>query len=263
MIYNLTHDEWSWTYIMPQFTSLCRNVKIAAGSFGVLAGFHELNAKPYEPTCLSVLSAANTIARPAIEGLLLKIRHEGPGEYIVSSRELLKDTKPHVSNVNNALEKAGVELDLETSLTILRHDAHDPRLGSPLDRANEEAVIERFRAEYQAGLEKGRMMPQSSSSEDFDERRKANSYALLGIGAHQLFLSSKIFYDNLMHPPENKAKGHERAEQMEKQTAQVKGQLRSEDLTVTYKDRLKQMRNANPNTAVEENTIEPSKQVKP
>jgi len=228
--------------------TLAKNSAYAAPLLVAVIAYGQVSVKPYEPTPYSLLLAGLKIVHPASTGIVLGHQYQQPDYYKTPSRDLLKDTKPHVANVNIALEEANIPLDIKTASTIKRHDEAEPPYGSAEDLAHESLVIECFGEEYTNALKQGerlykRVGGEGTTPEDFEKIRKEASFALAGVYAHTLFsllkglshsLKTGGLSDKLARADKSLAK------EIAVEAAQE--ELKRQDVTGLYKDRIETLR---------------------
>lgn len=170
----------------------------------------EIIAQPYELTALSLGAAALTVAKPAALGLL-DIQMQNPDIFNVKMREQLRDTSPHVSNVNIAMDAKGSPIHEPTIGILLAQHCANPTFGSPLDRSYEKYIVGSFHDAY-----KNNSFPAGSlaeySPEELAKIRQDRSFDAVGVAAHTVFSAVKHFAYNLRNPELNKFNQYERSE---------------------------------------------------
>lgn len=177
--------------------------------------YHEMTAGHVSPTTSSTLPVAAAIGYQAALGLLGGVADFMVGEENTNriglkthaqSQVIAHDQRQrmaqfegsrHVVAVNAVCDEHGIPLSATIADLFILHHKVNPEIGSPLDSAFEQLIIEKFQEEFDQGMSYTNAVV--GADQDLTQfaaetnQRKLNSVSAVGVGAHTSFHMLKEF----------------------------------------------------------------------
>lgn len=186
---------------------------VAAGAAATL--YHEYTAGYASPTVSSTLPIASAIGYQAVLGIVGGVSDFIIGEENTNRIGLKTDAQSqvvthvqrqrmaklqgarHVVGVNTVCDDHGIPLSATIADLFILHHEVNPEIGSPLDSAFEQLIIDKFQEEFDEGMSytdavKGADQDLSQFAVETNQK-KLNSVSAVGVGAHTSFQMLKEF----------------------------------------------------------------------
>jgi len=195
-------------------------MSLGAGAAAVTVGaaatlYHEHTAAHMAPTASSTVPVATAIGYQAALGILggvvdvsfgtehtdrLGLTTNAQSQFVVHDqrqRMAQLEGSRHVVGVNAVCDEHGIPLSATIADLFILHHEVNPEIGSPLDSAFEQLIIEKFQEEFDEGMSHtNAVIGVDQELKDFaaeTNQRKLNSVSAVGVGAHASFHMLKEF----------------------------------------------------------------------
>lgn len=188
---------------------------LVGGTASAMIYNHEKNAGPHTPTASSTVGVATDIAYEASFGIAGGMMDSVAGQDITNeiglgtqaqTQKVSHDQRQrmaklegarHVVGVNAVCDTHGIPLSATIADLFILHHEVNPEIGSPLDSAFEQLIIEKFREEFNEGMSvENAEIGVDRNLDQFSvetNQRKLNSVSAVGVGAHSSFQGLKEF----------------------------------------------------------------------
>ena len=258
-------------------------VGAAVMTVGVAATlYHEQIAPHVAPTASSTIPVAAAIGYQAIVGLLggaidISLGKENsnrvglttaaqsqPVTHKQRQRMAKLEGARHVIGVNTVCDEHGIPLSATIAdLFILHHDVN-PKIGSPLDSAFEQLIIDKFQEEFDEGiLYTDAVVGADNNLAQFaaeTNQRKLNSVSAVGVGAHTSFRMLKEFMHKfkttMMDPTRVKREMHGLIEENYSEKYQAEVDVHKEQITQVLSGIRKTIREHRDSGVYERHTVD-------